>query len=169
MSSRPNTIEDILGKKGALLHFFEGFEYRHAQIEMARLIRDALMERIPAIVEAGTGTGKTFGYLVPLILSDKRCIISTGTKNLQEQIFFKDIPLLLKATGLKVSALLMAVVGARYLPVRDKPGARVQETNLLMFTGMSYDDQERYRKKLVEDKAPTRSRPTYRSVRRRKR
>ena len=107
MCSHPNTIENILGKKGALSHFLEGFEYRHSQIEMARLIRDALMDKIPAIVEAGTGTGKTFGYLVPLILSDKRCIISTGTKNLQEQIFFKDIPLLLKATGLKVSALLM--------------------------------------------------------------
>ena len=69
----------------------------------------------------------------------------------------------------KVSALLMAIVGARYLPVRDKPGSKQQETNLLMFTGMSYDDQERYRKKLIEDKVPTRSRPTYRSVRRRKR
>ena len=68
----------------------------------------------------------------------------------------------------KVSALLMAVIGARYLPVRDKPGGKEKETNLLMFTGMSYDDQERYRKKLSEDKQPTRSRPTYRSVRKRR-
>lgn len=107
MSLQTLSIEDILGKNGALSRSLEGFEYRHSQIEMACLIRDALMEKIPAIVEAGTGTGKTFGYLVPLILSDKRCVISTGTKNLQEQIFFKDIPLLTKATGLKVSALLM--------------------------------------------------------------
>jgi len=69
----------------------------------------------------------------------------------------------------KVSALMMAIVGARYLPVRDKPGSKQEETNVLMFSGMSYDDQERYRKKLAEDKEPTRSRPTYRSVRRRKR
>jgi len=68
----------------------------------------------------------------------------------------------------KVSALMMAVVGARYLPVRDKPGTRREETNVLMFTGMSYDDQERYRKKLSEDKVPARSRPTYRSVRKRR-
>jgi hypothetical protein len=68
----------------------------------------------------------------------------------------------------KVSALLMAVIGARYLPVRDKPGGKEKETNLLMFTGMSYDDQERYRKQLSEDKQPARSRPTYRSVRKRR-
>ena len=68
----------------------------------------------------------------------------------------------------KVSALLMAIVGARYLPVREKPGAVIKDTNLFMFTGMSYDDQERYRKKLNDDKQPSRSRPTYRSVRRRR-
>ena len=97
MPHLPHNIEEILGRNGALSHFLEGFEYRHSQIEMACLIHDALREKIPAIVEAGTGTGKTFGYLTPLILSDKRCVISTGTKNLQEQIFFKDIPLLTKA------------------------------------------------------------------------
>lgn len=68
----------------------------------------------------------------------------------------------------KVSALIMAVVGARYLPVREKPGAEVKDTNLVMFSGMSYDDQERYRKKLTQDRQPVRSRPTYRSVRNRK-
>ena len=102
-----HNIEEILGRNGTLSHSLEGFEYRHSQIEMACLIMDALLEKIPAIVEAGTGTGKTFGYLTPLILSDKRCVISTGTKNLQEQIFFKDIPLLTKAADLKVAALLM--------------------------------------------------------------
>ena len=107
MPHLPHNIEEILGRNGALSHFLEGFEYRHSQIEMACLIMDALLEKIPAIVEAGTGTGKTFGYLTPLILSDKRCVISTGTKNLQEQIFFKDIPLLTKAVDLKVAALLM--------------------------------------------------------------
>jgi len=107
MSQQAQNIEEILGKNSALARSLDGFEYRQSQIEMACLIQDALIEKIPAIVEAGTGTGKTFGYLVPLILSDKRCVISTGTKNLQEQIFFKDIPLLTKATGLRVSALLM--------------------------------------------------------------
>lgn len=107
MTRLSSTIEEILGRDGALARSLEGFEYRRSQIEMAGLIQDSLRKKVPSIVEAGTGTGKTFGYLVPLILSGKRCVISTGTKNLQEQIFFKDIPLLTKATGLQVAALLM--------------------------------------------------------------
>ena len=65
-------------------------------LEMAQSVEKALEERRHLIVEAGTGTGKTLAYLVPVIRSGKRVIISTGTKNLQEQIFFKDIPFLEK-------------------------------------------------------------------------
>ena len=101
------TIEDILGPDGLLARSLEGFEFRDSQMQMAFLIQDSLQQKIPAIVEAGTGTGKTFGYLVPLILSQKKGVISTGTKNLQEQVFFKDIPLLVKATGLKTDAMIM--------------------------------------------------------------
>ncbi|MFC1822708.1 ATP-dependent DNA helicase [Thermodesulfobacteriota bacterium] len=83
------------------------FEYRSSQIQMAELIAKAIRERNSAIIEAGTGTGKTIGYLIPLVLSGTKCVISTATKNLQEQIFYKDIPLLSRATGLKINAVLM--------------------------------------------------------------
>jgi len=107
MSVSADHIEDILGPDGSVSRSLEGFEFRAAQVEMARLIERAIREKTSAIVEAGTGTGKTLGYLVPLVLSGKKAVISTGTKNLQEQVFFKDIPLLEKATGLDVDAMLM--------------------------------------------------------------
>jgi len=107
MPNSPLTIEDILGPDGLLARSLDGFEFRDSQMQMALLIQEALQKRAPAIVEAGTGTGKTFGYLVPLILSGKKAVVSTGTKNLQEQIFLKDIPLLRKATNLDIDAMIM--------------------------------------------------------------
>jgi ATP-dependent DNA helicase DinG len=74
---------------------------------MANLILETIQHKIPALVEAGTGTGKTLGYLVPILLSEKKAVISTGTKNLQEQIYFKDIPILSDATGNEIDAMLM--------------------------------------------------------------
>jgi len=76
-------------------------------MEMAGLIHQALQEKRRVIIEAGTGTGKTLGYLVPLVLSGKKTVISTGTKNLQEQIILKDIPLLSRAMGKDVDAMMM--------------------------------------------------------------
>ncbi|MBZ5525421.1 MAG: ATP-dependent DNA helicase [Acidobacteriia bacterium] len=70
------------------------YEFRRGQLQMAEAVEQALTERRHLIVEAGTGTGKTLAYLLPVIRSGKRVIISTGTKNLQEQLFFKDIPFL---------------------------------------------------------------------------
>src|SRR6202167_3770468 len=71
---------------------------------MAEAVESALAEKKHLIVEAGTGTGKTLAYLVPAILSGKRVVISTGTKNLQEQLFFKDVPFLERHLGpLRVS------------------------------------------------------------------
>jgi len=102
-----NPIEDILGEKGSLSRSFQGFEFRPAQVQMALLISEALRNRGQVIIEAGTGTGKTMGYLVPIIMSGKKTVISTGTINLQEQIFFKDIPIISKTTGLKVDSLMM--------------------------------------------------------------
>ena len=107
MSITPDSVDDILGQEGSLVRSLEGFEFRPSQIQMAHLIEDALISEVPAIIEAGTGTGKTLGYLVPVVLSDRKTVISTGTKNLQEQIFLKDIPLLAKATGLKIDSMLM--------------------------------------------------------------
>ena len=101
------TIQDVLGPAGLLARSFQGFEFRSSQMGMALIIQESIRTKTPAMVEAGTGTGKTFGYLVPLILSGKKAVISTGTKNLQDQIFLKDIPFLQKATQLSVDAMLM--------------------------------------------------------------
>jgi len=107
MSYDPADIEKILGPNGVLAQSLPAFEFRPSQLEMAFLIQDAIQGEIPTIVEAGTGTGKTFGYLVPIILSNKKAVISTGTKNLQEQIYFKDIPLLQKVIPFKIDAIIM--------------------------------------------------------------
>ena len=71
-----------------------GFEWRPGQMDMAEAVDEALAGNRKLIVEAGTGTGKTLAYLVPAILSGRRIVISTGTKALQEQLFFRDIPFL---------------------------------------------------------------------------
>jgi len=83
------------------------YEYRAAQLEMAELVHDAFETHHHAIVEAGTGTGKTLAYLIPAISSGRRVVISTATKSLQEQLFQKDIPFLRKhfAPNLKVALM----------------------------------------------------------------
>jgi ATP-dependent DNA helicase DinG len=73
------------------------YEFRRGQLQMAQAVEQALAEKRHLIVEAGTGTGKTLAYLMPVIRSGKRVIISTGTKNLQEQLFYKDVPFLEQA------------------------------------------------------------------------
>ena len=73
------------------------YEFRRGQLQMAQAVEQALQEKRHLIVEAGTGTGKTLAYLLPVIRSGKRVIISTGTKNLQEQLFYKDVPFLEQA------------------------------------------------------------------------
>ena len=107
MPTLPDPVQEILGPEGSISRSLEDFEFRPSQLQMARLIEKAIKKKTPAIIEAGTGTGKTLGYLTPLVICGKKTVISTGTKNLQEQIFFKDIPLLSKATGLKIDAMLM--------------------------------------------------------------
>lgn len=107
MNSSDLTIEKILGQDGLLSQSLKDFEYRPDQIHMAALINEALDSSNQALIEAGTGVGKTMGYLVPIIISGKKSVISTGTKNLQEQIFFKDLPLIKKAMGVKINAMLM--------------------------------------------------------------
>jgi ATP-dependent DNA helicase DinG len=88
------SIGDVLGPCGVLSQSIPGYEPRPSQLQMAEEVADALRTRRPLLVEAGTGTGKTLAYLVPAVLSGLKVVISTGTKNLQEQIFRKDIPLL---------------------------------------------------------------------------
>ena len=101
------SIEAVLGPNGLVARALQGYEFRPSQMQMALLIEEALQKKIPVTVEAGTGTGKTFGYLLPLILSGKKAVVSTGTKNLQEQVYFKDLPLLRRATGLDIDAVIM--------------------------------------------------------------
>jgi ATP-dependent DNA helicase DinG len=88
-----------------------GYEFRRGQLQMAQAVEQALEEKRHLIVEAGTGTGKTLAYLVPVIRSGKRVIISTGTKNLQEQLFYKDVPFLEQALagGLPASGTRLSV------------------------------------------------------------
>src|SRR5712692_8209763 len=79
---------------GVLSRRHPAYEFRRGQLQMAQAVEQALEEKRHLIVEAGTGTGKTLAYLLPVIRSGKRVIISTGTKNLQEQLFHKDVPFL---------------------------------------------------------------------------
>ena len=89
-------LAEIFGSEGALSQVIAGYSPRVGQIEMAQAIADAIDKQQHLIAEAGTGTGKTFAYLIPAILSRKKVIVSTGTKNLQDQLFSKDLPLIRK-------------------------------------------------------------------------
>jgi len=97
----------FFSKGGLLSRWHPNYEFRSGQLEMAEAVESALAEKRHLIVEAGTGTGKTLAYLVPAILSGKRVVVSTGTKNLQEQLFYKDIPFLQKHFPRPVSACYM--------------------------------------------------------------
>jgi len=101
-------MEDILGERGLLAQGLDSYEYRSQQVEMAEAVWRTLREEGGSlIVEAGPGTGKTFAYLIPAIYSNHRVVVSTGTKNLQEQIFFKDIPLLREMLPVKFTVAYM--------------------------------------------------------------
>jgi ATP-dependent DNA helicase DinG len=102
-SARPATnakdasLYQFFAPGGILSRTHPAYEFRRGQLQMAQAVEQALEEKRHLIVEAGTGTGKTLAYLLPVIRSGKRVIISTGTKNLQEQLFYKDVPFLEQA------------------------------------------------------------------------
>ena len=87
-------IAEILGPSGLLSRVVEGFSYRQQQEEMAQAVADVMHTGGVLIAEAGTGTGKTFAYLVPALISGLKVVISTGTKNLQDQLYHRDLPLI---------------------------------------------------------------------------
>ncbi|HEY7791043.1 MAG TPA: ATP-dependent DNA helicase [Vicinamibacterales bacterium] len=98
---------DAFADGGRLASALPDFEPRPAQRAMARAAADLIDQGGILLAEAGTGTGKTLAYLVPAILSGRRVLVSTGTKNLQEQIFFKDLPILREALGVPFTATCM--------------------------------------------------------------
>jgi ATP-dependent DNA helicase DinG len=100
-------FRSFFGSEGALAGILEGYQPREAQAEMAEAIANAIAENQNLIAEAGTGTGKTFAYLLPAILSGKKVVISTGTKNLQDQLFNKDLPIIRKALKTPFVAALL--------------------------------------------------------------
>ena len=100
-------IDSIFAPKGALAGHVPSFRARSQQVEMAQAIAQAITENKQLIVEAGTGTGKTFAYLVPAILKGGKVIISTGTKNLQDQLFQRDLPTVRDALKAPVSIALL--------------------------------------------------------------
>ena len=110
-ATKNRTIADVFGPEGLIARHLTNYEHREGQIQMAEKVLEAFENKKHLIVEAGTGTGKTLAYLVPAIAATvgqkKRIVISTGTKNLQEQLMEKDIPFLQKIMPKKFSASYM--------------------------------------------------------------
>lgn len=102
-----NSIVDVLGNDGPIASHLPGFAPRLEQQHLAEAITRAFSQTEVLIGEAGTGTGKTFAYLVPAILSGQRIVISTGTRHLQDQLFYNDLPLVNRALGTGVSTCLL--------------------------------------------------------------
>ena len=95
--SLPSSAYWELSEEGPFAALIEKFQSRLEQQAMANKVKDALEKESVLIAEAGTGTGKTFAYLVPAVLSKQKVLVSTGTKNLQDQLFFRDLPTVLRA------------------------------------------------------------------------
>jgi ATP-dependent DNA helicase DinG len=100
-------VFDILGPEGPLARHLDRFSPRPSQQEMAEHIEHVLADGGVFIAESGTGTGKTFAYLVPALVSGKKVVISTGTKHLQDQIYRRDLPLVREALSIPVTAALL--------------------------------------------------------------
>ena len=112
------TIDEVLGRNGRVATAIDGYEYRPSQIAMGKLVNRGLLEHVHVMVEAGTGTGKSFGYLVPTVLSGQRVVISTATLALQEQLLGKDIPFVLAL--LDSAARVVQLKGRTNYLCRDK-------------------------------------------------
>jgi ATP-dependent DNA helicase DinG len=100
-------VENAFGADGALAQADPGYVQRPAQQQLALAVAQAIEQREALVAEAGTGIGKTFAYLVPLLLSGARALVSTATKSLQDQLFLRDLPRLRAALGQPVSLALL--------------------------------------------------------------
>ncbi len=101
------SLSQLFGAEGALAQTLDGFAPRRQQQEMAEAVAHTLQSQGRLVVEAGTGTGKTFAYLIPTLLSGEKVIVSTGTKHLQDQLFHRDLPLVRKALKRDVTVALL--------------------------------------------------------------
>lgn len=101
------TLNQAFGPDGLLANKIEGYRLRRPQLEMAEAVAEAINSKRTLVAEAGTGTGKTLAYLIPAVLSGRRVIVSTGTRNLQDQLFRKDLPLVRKVLGVPFRAALL--------------------------------------------------------------
>ena len=102
-----NDLPAVFGPQGVLAQKVPGYRFRQQQLDMAQAVARAVEERGQLLAEAGTGTGKTFAYLVPALLSGGRVLLSTGTKTLQDQLFERDLPLVRDALGVPVTVALL--------------------------------------------------------------
>ena len=100
-------VEETFSKEGPLAGAFDGYEPRPSQQRLAAEVAEVFESGGTLVAEAGTGTGKTLAYLIPAVLAGKRVLISTGTRNLQDQVFYKDLPALAGALGREIRAAYM--------------------------------------------------------------
>lgn len=107
MAEAASHSAELLGADGPFAEHLEGFSPRVPQLELAAAVESTLAEGGLLVAEAGTGIGKTLAYLVPVLTSGRRTIISTGTKNLQDQLYFRDLPLVRKALDAQVVTALL--------------------------------------------------------------
>jgi ATP-dependent DNA helicase DinG len=105
--ARDQELAAILGEDGTLARALPGFRFRPQQLAMAQAVARAIFAREALVAEAGTGTGKTFAYLVPALLYGGKVIVSTGTKTLQDQLFERDLPLVRDALAVPVTVALL--------------------------------------------------------------
>lgn len=123
------TIEHILSGQGPLSEYVPEYSPRTQQLEMALAIENAIRDRQSLVCEAGTGTGKTFAYLIPAMLAGKKIIISTGTRHLQDQLFLKDLPLVHRVVDRAVNVSLLKG-RANYLCLQHMNLSEVQDRYL---------------------------------------
>ena len=107
LSSDDATLNAIFGEGGTLARELPGFHFRPQQLAMAQAVAQTIAARGQLVAEAGTGTGKTFAYLVPALLYGGKVIVSTGTKTLQDQLFERDLPLVRDALKVPVTIALL--------------------------------------------------------------
>ena len=134
MKGLDQQVAQALSEQGVLAQTVAGFQPRPGQTEMAMAVSRVVQQGGQLVVEAGTGTGKTYAYLVPVLLSGQRALVSTATKALQDQLFSRDIPRLVQALGLPIRVALLKgranylclhrLAQARHSPASAAPGAQ---------------------------------------------